>query len=258
MRQVLQSASDAVNVYLSPHHDDIAFSLGAWVAAHPGGVLINLFTRSAYVAGAAKSTPSPQEIETISALRDAEDAAFASRHALRRINLGAAEPRLRGRRSRNPAGVQDDCAQIRPALSALLVELAAGGQPLRVFVPAAIGSHSNHLATRTVALEVLSRQARGVPFCFYEDLPYASDWRVRRRGLADLKRALGFALQREWFPAGNGKLDAINGYPSQHAKPVSGLGKFSPAALWPPVRHEALWSFRSGSSRVPRLNPGAR
>lgn len=241
MRPVLQAASEAVNVYLSPNHDDIAFSLGAWVAAHPGGVLVNLFTRSAYVAGARKSKPGPEEIEKISALRDAEDAAFASRHALRRINLGAEEPGLRGRRSRDPAGVADDCRQIRPALLALLADLSTREKPLRVFVPAAIGGHSNHLATRTVALEALSQRAEGVSFCFYEDLPYASAWRVRRRGLADLKRATGFALEREWFRADRGKLDSINGYPSQHAEPVRGLRKFSPVALWPPVRHEAVW-----------------
>jgi len=38
-----------MHIFLSPHHDDICFSLGH-LAGRGGGDLVNLFTRSQYVA----------------------------------------------------------------------------------------------------------------------------------------------------------------------------------------------------------------
>lgn len=235
---------DAGNIYLSPHHDDIAFSLGAWVARHPGGVVLNLFTRSDYVAGA----PQPRgadaaTIAEVTDLRRREDEGFCDRFGLRRLDLGLEEPGLLGRRPFDTAGLGDDVAMLEPRLLASLDDLlGAGPGRRRLFCPAGIGGHVNHLATRAVVLGALDRLAGRAEVLFYEELPYAASARVRRAGLADLRLALGDRrLQRMAWRAGAAKLQAINLYASQHRRPGRGLRRFSPGAWWPLGPHEAVW-----------------
>jgi len=230
--------SDFQNIYLSPHFDDIAFSLGAWVAARPSGVLINLFTRSQYVVGAkAADRPTADEV---SALRSAEDAAFARSHNLEKIELGAKDTSVLGRSYNDLDGLAEDRAQIFTPLEATLERLARHAQ-LQIFCPAAIGGHVNHLATRGVAMDLLERLP-GVRICFYEDLPYAASRSARRRGLLDLRRVTaGVRLRRRSWKAGTGKLLDINRYSSQHSQPVTDLRRFSPASVWPMGMHEAVW-----------------
>ncbi len=238
---VAAEAGSAGNLYLSPHYDDIAFSLGAALLASPGGVLVDLFTRTGYVAGAPTDVPDPAEAERISRLRQLEDDRFARRCNLEVIRLDLEEPGLRGRRSRDATGLADDVGQLREPLFALLDRLAAGR---RVFCPAAVGGHVNHLATRAVVIEWLRRASAGSRVAFYEDLPYAASRRARRAGLAELRRLAGAGLRRRAWRAGRDKLELINMYPSQHAVPVTAFKEFSPATWWPPVPHEAIWEWR--------------
>jgi len=227
------------NIYLSPHHDDIAFSLGARIAAEPGGRLVNLFTRSGYVAGAAlDQAPEAATIARISALRLAEDEAFAGRYGLERIDLGLDESPVRGRSPWDLRGLADDIAQLRAPLTTLLRKAGRA----RVFCPAGIGGHVNHLAVRAVVIELLPELERRGEVLFYEDLPYASSSRTRRRWLSDLRTALGGRrLRRRPSAAGAAKLVAVNLYPSQHDGEVTSLRRFSPRTFWPIGPHEAVW-----------------
>lgn len=236
------------NIYLSPHHDDIAFSLGAQVAAAPGGMLVNLFTRSGYVDGAPLDVrPDADTIERVSSLRRAEDAAFAERYGLERVEFGLDEPPLLGRSPWDPSGLADDIAQLRAPLTALLQRLPSDGGA-RVFCPAGIGGHVNHLATRTLVIELLPQLLRRGEVLFYEDLPYAASSRARRRGLVNLRAALrGYRLRRRRWAAGAEKLLGINLYPSQHAAPRTSLERFSPRTIWPYGPHEAAWSVITAS-----------
>lgn len=247
---MLENIGNAGNIYLSPHHDDIAFSLGAWVADHPGGVVLNLFTRSDYVAGAAQ--PRHADAGTIAAvteLRRREDEDFCGRFDLGRLDLGLEEPGLLGRRPFDATRLADDVATLRPRLLAGLDDLlGAGAGRRRLFCPAGIGGHVNHLATRAVVLGDLDRLAGRAEVLFYEELPYAASARVRRSGLADLRLAVGDRrLQRIAWRADAAKLPAINLYASQHRRPVRSLRRFSPAAWWPPGRHEAVWRLLTAS-----------
>lgn len=237
-------ASGRQRIYLSPHHDDIAFSLGALVAREPGGTLVDLFTRSGYVAGMSWRDPiSTARVDEISALRRLEDAAFAERFALERLDLGLAEPSLHGRDPFAAGGVAEDAEALREPLAAALAGLLERG-PCRVFCPAAIGGHVNHLATRAVVLELWPALGAGHELLFYEDLPYAGSRRKRRRGLADLRTATGGRmLRRAAWRAGADKLAAVNLYPSQHKAPLRSLWRFSPSALWPIGPHEAVWAL---------------
>jgi LmbE family N-acetylglucosaminyl deacetylase len=229
------------NVYLSPHFDDVAFSLGAWVAKNPGGTLVDIFTRSTYLA----VTPLDEalrSVERVSARRDAEDEEFAARWGLERLLLGAEEPSLRGRKSRDPEGLEDDIAQIRAKLVDALATSTAGG--CTIFCPSGIGRHVNHLATRSVVLDWFGNGRSGVILCFYEDLPYAARWSDRRRGIKDLRAAAAHRpLRRKWWEATTTKVEQLRLYPSQHGRLPDDLRRFSPAAVWPIKAHEAVWEL---------------
>ena len=228
-------------VYLSPHFDDIAFSLGAWVSHHPGGTLVNIFTRSAYLAhGPRIRTPTSADVERISALRDAEDKAFCDMVGLERVCLDAEEPSLRGRHSRDATGVEDDVAQIRDSLTNVLDRASAEGG-FRLFCPAAIGGHVNHIATRDVVVEWMQRRGSDVEVAFYEDLPYAQKIAVRQRGIRRLKAMVRTKLRRLAWHSTNKKMDLVGCYPSQYRLTRRSIYELSPAALWPLRPHEAVW-----------------
>jgi LmbE family N-acetylglucosaminyl deacetylase len=240
---MVEPRADTDNIYLSPHFDDAAFSLGALIASGRGGVLVNLFTRSAYVA-AGSPDATPEVVDRISALRDAEDLAFAQRHGLRRIVLGADEPKLRGRDPFDAKGLDEDVAQIGDRLASTLTELVTDGRSHRVFAPIGIGGHVNHLAVRDVVLSWVEHAPPEIEVYFYEDLHYASRWINRHAGLRHLATAAGDRrLVRHAWPAQQSKLDDINLYTSQHHRPVRSLRRFSPAALWPLHPHEAAWEL---------------
>jgi hypothetical protein len=226
------------DIYLSPHYDDIAFSLGARVAAMPGGKLVNLFTRSGYVAGTPTNHwPDAATIERVMVLRCEEDTAFSTRYRLERLDLGLDEPPVRRRSPWDLAGLADDIEQVRTPLTQLLGSLASASQ---IFCPAGIGGHVNHLAVRAVVVQLLP-ELREHSVLFYEDLPYAASLRKRRRGIADLRAALqGRRLGRRSWGSGAEKLEAVNCYPSQLPKPPA-LRRFSPRTIWPIGPHEAVW-----------------
>lgn len=242
---MLRPVASDNNIYLSPHHDDVAFSLGALVAAAPGGTLVNLFTRSGYVAGTPTDRrPDAATIERVTLLRRAEDEAFARRYRLERLDLGLDEPPLFGRSPWELGGLADDIAQLRAPLTALLQRATPGA---RIFCPAGIGGHVNHLAVRALVIELLLELA-GCEVLFYEDLPYASSSRARWHAIADLRAALkGRKLRRRSWAAAPDKLAAVNLYPSQHAATPTSLRRFSPRAIWPLGPHEAVWGVITAS-----------
>ncbi|OEO32742.1 hypothetical protein VW23_010115 [Devosia insulae DS-56] len=199
---------------------------------------MNLFTRSGYVAGTPTDHwPDAATIDRVMVLRREEDTAFSERYQLQRLDLGLEEPPVRRRSPWDLGGLADDIAQVRTPLTGLLRSLPSGA---RIFCPAGIGGHVNHLAVRAVVVELLPELGEH-SVLFYEDLPYAASRRVRRRGIADLHAALrGMRLSRQAWASSMNKLEAVNCYPSQLPKP-STLRRFSPRTIWPIGPHEAVW-----------------
>ena len=188
-------------VYLSPHYDDICFSLGSFVESHPGGTIINLFTRGDHLAGRpSNGVPEEEEIARVQRLRRQEDEAFARSRDLTQIDLGLDEPMVRGRRSRDHSGLSEDMAQLAVPLMKVLGQLAGEAEGTRpiVFCPAAIGGHTNHLATLNVVLENLPQIESTFHVLFYEDLPYASVEIDRVRDLARLANGLPDRRPKRW------------------------------------------------------------
>lgn len=241
---MLPAAKADNHIYLSPHYDDIAFSLGAQVAAKPGGRLVNLFTRSGYVAGTPTDHwPGAATIERVMGLRREEDMVFSTRFQLDRLDLGLEEPPVRRRSPWDLAGLADDIEQVRAPLTQLLGSLPPA---TRIFCPAGIGGHVNHLAVRAVVVELLPELGEHAVL-FYEDLPYAASRRKRRPGIADLHVALGGRrLGRQVWGSSAAKLEAVNCYPSQLPKPPT-LRRFSPRTIWPLGPHEAVWQAFTAS-----------
>jgi len=233
-------------VYLSPHYDDVCFSLGVTVRSLGGGTLINLFTRSIYIANAEFASRKVWSQEETTALRDMEDAGFAEACSLKRMSLGLDEPALRGRRPHGP-GIDDDRAQLKAPLEQALHGLATThARPLALFCPAAIGSHVNHVATLLTVLELLASIESRYRVFFYEDLFYAASFGRRVAGLIRLRVQLGRnrrAIRHvHRIDQPEEKLALVRHYKSQHRRSPT-IDRFSPATFPPSPAHEAFWAF---------------
>jgi len=260
-RTLDRNAPDGFNIFVSPHYDDVAFSIGSLASRISNGVVITCFTTSTY----RNDTPSPTDEnfyapETVSAVRKAEDQRFANACGLARLDLGGLDTSVLGRRvgdlSRTGEDVEQLVPLLAPALDRILREEAA--RPIRLFCPAGFGKHVQHRATHTFVLEwLVARQRNGQPLpaeiFFYEDLPYSSKVINRLGGrwrLAAMTTKLfpGRSLKRIAFAFGrsSNKLDLCGLYASQLKRRPS-YWAFSPAALWPPVPHEAIWQMTVAS-----------
>jgi LmbE family N-acetylglucosaminyl deacetylase len=235
-------------VFLSPHHDDICFSLGALALRLKRGVLIDLFTRSRYVADGVEGEI--LDVQEVTQRREEEDRRFAERCGLQRLDLGLDEPPLKGRAPFDEAGVADDCVALAKPLVDCLMALEAPDdteEQTMLFCPAAIGGHANHLATMLTVVEALPTLSRRFRVLFYEDLHYASSRRRRRAGLARLFSIMGpLRPVRHVIPLGTeaqAKLDSIRLYRSQFTTLPENLRRFTPRTWVPTAPHEAFWEF---------------
>ena len=110
-----------MHIYLSPHHDDVCFSLGH-LACQTGGTLLNAFTISHYTA-APVDLPQGRDarIGFVSDLRRQEDLRFAETAGLSRHDLRLSEPPVLGLKPFDPAGmdleVQDLTARLTPTIA---------------------------------------------------------------------------------------------------------------------------------------------
>ena len=83
-------------IFLSPHNDDVCFSL-AGLAERTGGDLVSIFTLSEYVASPIPlPTDRARRMAAITALRREEDTRFAQAAGLVRHDLALAEPPVTG------------------------------------------------------------------------------------------------------------------------------------------------------------------
>jgi LmbE family N-acetylglucosaminyl deacetylase len=239
----------AFDVYLSPHPDDVCFSLGMLAARRNTGALLTIFSTSRFVAEAAPLPTDPaSELRWVTALRQAEDRQFAGATGLRLIDLGLLDAPLRGRDPFDDSHVTEDASLIeRPLLEA--IELATVGRPAGfrpwLFCPMGIGGHADHLAVLAAVLGNLQQLDRVHRIAFYEDLPYASKLWLRLTGIARFNCAWrGPELKRCSLylgPDTERKLALIRIYESQFRRLPSSIAMFSPARILPSVPHEGLW-----------------
>jgi LmbE family N-acetylglucosaminyl deacetylase len=237
-------AVSAEDVYLSPHCDDIAFSIGRFAQVRGRGRLVTLFSRSAFTS---KPGLADLPVDTVTALRQAEERRFADLCGLALTHFDMPEAPLRGfgptEHEMAPEQAMALGPQIVPKLLALEPERERGARPW-LFAPTAIGGHLDHAILLLLIAANRKALERRFRLAFYEDLPYAVWHEARVEGLQRFRSLFGllgwrrcsFSLGTE----GPAKLNLMNLYESQHAKPPE-IGEYSPECRPPQPTHEAIW-----------------
>ncbi len=216
------------HLFLSPHYDDIALSVGATVrllADHgltPETLVVfgsepdqseplSAFARSLHEAwgfGAGE----------VIASRQAEEQQAASVLGARTGVLPFRDAIYRGNRYRSDDDLFGDPAATEVSLPEDIIgSLALGEKPdagTRLYAPLGVGRHVDHQTVFRAGIEL---DARGWNVWFYEDIPYALKPHALRRRLAEIaditpiEVAASVPAQSVW----DSKLDAILSYPSQ-------------------------------------------
>jgi LmbE family N-acetylglucosaminyl deacetylase len=203
-------------LYLSPHSDDIAYSLAGRILAGceitTSQVLVTVFTQSKYAPFAAQDL----DIEAITKLRLAEETEFCRNLNVASELLTLSEAPLRGYLTTDDLFVSVEQAKLDPILPLLTTQFRAlldKYRPGKVYAPLGIGGHVDHLLTRFAAEAVCD----GVcPVLFYEDLPYIGELTddERQQALAATTQGKRSELTPTdiWFQT---KLRLLHGYTSQ-------------------------------------------
>jgi LmbE family N-acetylglucosaminyl deacetylase len=244
-------AGDTVSpfdVFISPHFDDVCFSLGALVAARGAGILLTVCSQSKHIEADTGTPPDPARwVRHVSALRRGEDATFAQLCGLRQECLDLPEASLRGRMPFDTSKAAEDWPMFEQATLGALTSFRQGGatngRPW-LFCPIGIGGHIDHVAVRTVVLHHWRDIAKHYRIGLYEDLHYASRRWPRLRGLASLQAAAPpVALTRYTIAAKAAeKLALLRLYASQFDGLPDSLDRFTPAHARVSAPHEAIWT----------------
>jgi hypothetical protein len=237
-----------LDIYLSPHHDDVCFSL-AHCASRQGGCLVNLFARSDRVAAKIALPADPgKRTEAITDIRRLEDIAFAGAAGLDRYDLELEEPSLLGVGSFDLANLDAAVARTSAVLIPLLFDLlpaSADPRSVHLYCPMGIGGHRDHLSTLISVRDAYDRLSPRCSVHLYEDLHYAS---VRSAREVGVRRAFEiFARSHESSTVhllggrdSIAKMRLIALYASQHDRGPQAT-QFVPASGLSQGFHEIVW-----------------
>jgi len=237
-----------VHIYLSPHNDDVCFSVGA-LASRTGGELVTAFSASAYVSARLDLPADPAaRVAAVTDLRRGEDVLFAGAVGLVRHDLGLSEPALYGLGPFDHSGLREEVDELAVRLIPFLLELLsgqAGGSRAALYCPMGIGAHRDHLAMLLVTRGAVRKLAPLCDIYLYEDLYYARNPSARQKGVDVARRVFaGVQLSPIAMPldrdAVERKLHWIGLYASQHARPPQ-IVDFTPASGLSPGPHEVVW-----------------
>jgi hypothetical protein len=251
---VSPGAPSAHDLYLSPHYDDICYSLGNHVAWRGRGKMLVVFSRSDYIfnarhieAAGFNGLDQEAKIAHATAVRRGEDQRFAAEVGLTVTYCGFDEAPVRGNESNDARFARQDTPHFAAAIMERIRALAGrnnGSRP-SLYCPLGIGGHVDHLVVRDTVLANLAELLELYTPHFYEDLPYASNHAQRRAGLRDFIGRLGSARPRRlMLPIDDfvHKTALVEIYSSQIYWPRPAIVLFTPqtgAEVCPP--HEALW-----------------
>ena len=243
------------DLYLSPHADDVCFSLGSLVNHRRAGILLTIFSQSDHLlqqtswrTNAFQTMDARQKIETASRIRRMEDLAFADRVGLKAAFAGLDEARLRNRDPFDSAKSVEDAVWLERQLIDAIA--AAGNAPAAsrpvLYCPMGIGGHVDHLVTLRIVRKRYEELHSRYEIAFYEDLHYAANWENRVSGVSRFRDIIYPLKPRRWmFPVENGeyKLDLIRIYRSQFRDVPDNIVDFIPATKIFSRPHEAVWTL---------------
>lgn len=165
---------------LSPHADDVAYSIGGLVALSGPGAAMTMLTVFGRSAWALSRELRAEGVEAIARARAAEDGAYCAVHGISYVALDFDDSSERGYDEAGElAAAPADDPQTGAVRDALLEQVRTLSPDL-ILAPASIGGHIDHRIV-TQAVRSLGRDR----VAFYEDVPYAA-W----RSLRDIERAL--------------------------------------------------------------------
>lgn len=236
-------------VFLSPHHDDICFSVAGIALQQASGALVNLFTRSEHVDRPMTLPPKRNDrIAFITRLRAAEDVRFAEAVGLKRYDLALPEPSLRDFAPADSSNLSSEVDGVRSALFAFLEAHYTPGDGHRIgalMCPMGIGGHRDHLLTLLAVKEMIAHVLGRFDLFLYEDLHYAHERAVRQVGIerastimSELRLSrIRSAFSEKMFAR---KLALLAIYDSQFKTTIDPT-HFIPADEDHPTPHEAVW-----------------
>jgi hypothetical protein len=242
---------DADDIWLQPHSDDICFSLGLLAAIRRAGTLLTVFPVSNYTAAGLGGTPA--ELERITRLRLAEDAAFATNCGLTLQTLGFVGGLARGQPSFDASLAPAIAAEVERGLLLALLGPTLGLVADRrrwLFCPMGIGGHIDHLAVLGVVLQHHRKLTEHYRIGFYEDLHYASDPTRREAGVQHFAGLLhGLTMQRRAWTLDAAqqaiKLRLVRLYGSQLTPAMTDIAAYTPAVAPGAPPHEAIWATQA-------------
>ena len=239
-----------MHLYLSPHNDDVCFSVGNLVS-RLGGHLVDLFTRSRYVA-VNMELPGEERarVEFISQLRRREDQLFTEAVGVVRHDLGLWEPPLMGREPFDLTGVEIEANALSARLMPFIYSvLPSEDKPdlASLYCPMGIGGHRDHVSTLLAIRNAFGTLHRRCTVFLYEDLHYASNPRARQDGVQRATSLFaGARLSAIVMPLNadesKRKMQLINLYASQHPH-VPRIADFTPMSGLASGLHEIVWKI---------------
>ncbi|MBH8613444.1 PIG-L deacetylase family protein [Pseudomonas mohnii] len=211
----LESMMGRKILLLSPHADDVAFSIGGIVARLSMQAdlrLLTIFGHSGWVHPQALCERSP---EAISAEREREDRAYCARRRIKYDLLSCPDSFVMG---------YDEATELSTAAAddprtdgvvSLILNAVAFRAPQVVIAPCGLGGHVDHQIVR-IAADALHH----VEVLYYEDVPYSSSL-----SLSELERQLAVqglipAMTTDIEPVLKGKCEDMWGYRSQTSAPT--------------------------------------
>jgi hypothetical protein len=256
--ELVLGAASHDDIYLSPHSDDICFSLGCLARQRLAGSLITVFPISFYRADQVPINEGQMLATTRQRLM--EDAAFAQACGLSVNMLDYPDALARGQGAFDSAQYAGASQLIQGRLIAALMGPTVGRRPANrpwLFCPAGIGAHVDHLAVLSIVARGLRQLRTHCRVAFYEDLHYAANSIRRERGLEVLRRWLGghelrrCSLVLDHRYQQESKLQLVGLYGSQLTPAIRSIRAYTPAVPGPAVPHEALWMFQEDMHQLP-------
>lgn len=175
------------DIYLSPHYDDIAFSLSSFIK--PNSLLINVFTISNYIENQNYNSKNI----SVSTIRENEEKLFTSLNNLNFVKLCFFDRGIQG----NPFSFYHDVLNddvLEKTLISQITSLIVTNQKPTLYCPLGVGKHYNHLQVFNIIQKNYEELLKNFEIKFYAESPYLS----YKNNLENRKRNL-----KQWFSEQN-------------------------------------------------------
>lgn len=175
------------DIYLSPHYDDIAFSLSSFIT--PGSLIIDVFTISNYIENQNYNSKNI----SVSNIRENEEKSFTSFNNLNFIKLDFHDKGMQGNPFSFYYNVPSDDI-LEKTLIGKITSLIVTNKKLTMYCPLGVGKHYNHLQIFNIIQKNYKKLQKYFDIKFYAEAPYLS----YKNNLENRKRNL-----KQWFSEHN-------------------------------------------------------